>query len=191
MQTRSMLIDRPDEASRARALPADTTLSRLVSHADDRGTVAEIFRASWPTGIAPLQWNTCISRGGVLRGMHVHVRHDDYLCVVQGRLSIGLCDLRAGSPTERHAVCIEMSGADLSSLYIPHGVAHGFYAHDAATYVLGTSHYYDTDDELGCIWNDAALGVPWPVAAPVISARDAALGSLAELLPRILPWRRT
>ncbi len=179
--------DRPDRA--APNLPADTALTRLVAHADERGMVAEIFRSSWPTGIAPVQWSTCISRAGILRGMHVHIRHDDYLCVVQGRLFVALCDLRSGSPTERMPTTFELSGDNLSSLVIPHGVAHGFYACDPATYVLGTSHYYDMDDELGCHWADPGLRLTWPVDSPELSARDAALGTLEDLLPRIRPWR--
>jgi dTDP-4-dehydrorhamnose 3,5-epimerase len=178
----------PATATRDSALPADVLLTRLTAHVDSRGMVAEIFRTSWPTGIAPLQWSTCISRAGILRGMHVHVRHDDYLCVVQGRLFVALCDLRAGSPTERMPASVELRGDELASLMIPHGVAHGFYAFEPCTYVLGTSHYYDIDDELGCRWTDPGLGVTWPVADPEVSARDASLGTLAELLPKIRPW---
>ncbi|HXC52748.1 MAG TPA: dTDP-4-dehydrorhamnose 3,5-epimerase family protein [Candidatus Limnocylindrales bacterium] len=178
--------DRPGGA--APRLPADTTLTRLAAHADERGMVAEIFRATWPTGIAPVQWSTCISRAGILRGMHVHIRHDDYLCVVQGRLFVALCDLRSGSPTERMPSAFELSGENLSSLVIPHGVAHGFYACEPTTYVLGTSHYYDIDDELGFHWTDPGLDLAWPVESPELSQRDAALGTLEALLPRIRPW---
>ena len=173
----------------ALALPADTMLTRLVSYMDDRGMVSEIFRSSWTSGIEPVQWSTCISRPAVLRGVHVHIRHDDYLCVIQGRVLVALCDLRRGSPTERMATTLEMTGEELSSLFIPHGVAHGFYAYESSTYVLGTSHYYDVDDELGCHWGDPELGLSWPIASPDLSARDAALGTLEELLPRIRPWR--
>ena len=187
-KTASLRSDRPDVLT-GPALPADTTLTRLTAYVDERGMVAEIFRTSWPTGIAPLQWSTCISRAGILRGMHAHVQHDDYLCVVQGRLCIGLCDLRAGSPTERQSVFFEMTGESLSSLFIPHGVAHAFYAYEPTTYVLGTSHYYDPDDELGCFWTDDGLGIAWPFQSPELSARDAKLGTLEELLPRIRPWR--
>ena len=185
----SLHNDRAEGDGPGLELPADVTLTRLAAYVDDRGIVAEIFRSSWPTGITPLQWSTCISRGGILRGMHVHIRHDDYLCVLQGRLYVALCDLRSGSPTERMARGIELTGAEVSSLLIPHGVAHGFYALEPTTYVLGTSHYYDIDDELGCHWRDPGLNIAWPIEQPQISARDSALGTLEDLRAKIRPWR--
>ena len=180
---------RPERKDDRLRLPDGTTLTALRGFVDARGTVAELYRENWPTGISPVQWSMTVTHAGVMRGVHVHRVHDDYLCVVQGRVCVGLCDLRPGSPTERHSVCIDLTGDELGALFIPHGVAHGFYAHEPSTYVLGTSHYYDPADELGCHWTDPGLALAWPFTSPSVSARDAALPGLEALLPAIGPWR--
>jgi dTDP-4-dehydrorhamnose 3,5-epimerase len=171
-------------------LPEGVVLRTLPAHTDARGTVAEIFRNEWETGIAPVQWSMTTTGGGVLRGVHVHPRHDDYLCVVQGLLIVGLRDLRPGSPTEGLAVSLDLRGSALTALFIPHGVAHGVYSQQPSVYFLGTSHYYDPDDELGCHWSDPALELAWPFTSAVVSARDAELPPLREVLPRIPSWRQ-
>ena len=91
-------------------------------HHDARGVFTEIFRTSWEVGLTPVQWNAVTSAAGVLRGVHVHIKHADYLLIVRGRASIGLRDLRRGSPTEGSAALIEMSGATLTALTIPPGI---------------------------------------------------------------------
>lgn len=161
----------------------------LVRHADERGSFTELFRAEWPTGIAPVQWNAVASRAGVLRGVHVHVRHDDYLIVFQGRAFVGLRDLRRGSPTEGRSALVEMRGDDLAALTIPHGVAHGFLFVEPSLHLYSVSHYWDKADELGCHWADPALAIPWPEAPSSLSGRDATAPPLAELLHQIEPWQ--
>jgi dTDP-4-dehydrorhamnose 3,5-epimerase len=49
------------------------------------------------------------------------------------------------------------------------------------------SRIYDHGDEGGLLWNDPDVGIRWPVAAPVVSARDAAYPKLRELGPDRLP----
>jgi dTDP-4-dehydrorhamnose 3,5-epimerase len=34
-------------------------------------------------------------------------------------------------------------------------------------------------------WNDPAIGIAWPIASPVLSAKDAAAPRLEELLDRL------
>jgi len=41
--------------------------------------------------------------------------------------------------------------------------------------------YYAPSDERGIIWNDPALAIPWPVATPILSAKDRIYKSLAEM----------
>jgi len=162
-------------------LPAGVSLHGLEPHADERGTFTEVFRDSWSTGVTPVQWNVVRSEPNVLRGVHAHHRHADYLTLVAGHATIGVCDLRDDSPTYGRSALVELSSAEPSSLVIPPGVAHGFYFHEPSLHVYAVSHEWDTDDELGCRWDDPALGLEWPCRAPRLSERDAALGSLASL----------
>src|SRR3954447_4927071 len=106
-------LHRPD-------LPAGVELRPLDTRRDPRGALTEIFRHGWLGERNAVQWNVVTSAPGVLRGVHVHRRHDDYLITLQGRASIGLCDLRPGSPTARKATIVEMSGATPAVLFIPH-----------------------------------------------------------------------
>lgn len=162
-------------------LPHDVRLSPLVPHRDERGSFLELFREEWETGVEPVQWNAVDSEAGVLRGVHVHPRHDDYLTAVRGRVTIGLKDLRPDSPSEGFAACVELSAEHPAAISIPHGVAHGFYFHQPSTHIYAVSHYWDPADELGCRWDDPGLEIPWPQSEAHISTRDEELPSLAVL----------
>jgi dTDP-4-dehydrorhamnose 3,5-epimerase len=180
---------RRNAAHDAGALPHGVALRSLTAHRDARGLVAEIFRDEWPTGIAPVQWAMAVSEAGVMRGVHVHIRHDDYFLLLQGAVCVGLHDLRPRSPSTRCASLLELRGDDPTALVIPHGVAHGFLFLDTAIFVIGASQYYDAADELGCHWRDPDLGLVWPRDTARLSARDAALPPLRDLAARMPPWR--
>jgi dTDP-4-dehydrorhamnose 3,5-epimerase len=162
-------------------LPHDVSLLELTPHADDRGVFTELFRVSWEPGVAPTQWNAVRSEPNVLRGVHVHLRHTDYLTVVAGKATIGLHDLRSGSPTEGLGTTVELDATAPAALVIPVGVAHGFYFHEPSIHVYAVSHEFDPADELGCRWDDPALDIAWPCTDPLLSERDQGLGPLTEL----------
>ena len=171
------------------ALPEGVRLRTLDMNRDFRGTLTEVFRNSWETDIVPVQWNITSTGAGVLRGVHVHIRHADYLITVAGTTSIGLRDLRPGSPTEGATALLRMSGEQLSALTIPAGVAHGFYFHEPSIHLYAVSDYWDTADELGCHWADPALEIAWPVTSAILSERDAALPPLRAIGRAIPPWQ--
>lgn len=163
-------------------LPAGVAHIPLAPHADERGVFTELFRTSWDVGVAPVQWNAVSSNANVLRGVHAHLRHTDYLTLAVGRATIGLHDLRPDSPTEGLGATVELDAEEPAALVIPVGVAHGFYFHTArSVHVYAVSHEFDPADELGCRWDDPELDIAWPCSEPQISARDQALGSLSEL----------
>jgi dTDP-4-dehydrorhamnose 3,5-epimerase len=171
----------------ASQLPAGTLLRPLEAHEDERGAFMELFRAEWATGVAPIQWNAVRSEAGVLRGTHVHIRHDDYLTVPFGRASVGLRDLRRGSPTEGLSALVELSAESPAALAIPHGVLHGFYFHEPSLHVYAVSEYWDPADELGCHWADPELEIPWPASSARVSERDEQAQPLRALLAELEP----
>jgi dTDP-4-dehydrorhamnose 3,5-epimerase len=162
-------------------LPSGVELQRLEPHADSRGVFTELFRDSWELPVEPVQWNAVRSEAGVLRGVHAHWRHADYLTVVAGKASIGLHDLREGSETEGLGALVELATDAPAALSIPPGVAHGFYFHEPSLHVYAVSHEWDPGDELGCRWDDPELGIDWPCSGPLISERDRELGPLSSL----------
>jgi dTDP-4-dehydrorhamnose 3,5-epimerase len=163
-------------------LPQGVILRSLQTHHDERGALSELFRASWDTQVEPLQWNFAESEARVLRGVHIHANHADYLILLRGHATIGLRDLRPDSPTRGMSALVEMRDDELHALTIPPGVAHGFYFHEPSAHIYAVSEYWDPRDELGCHWADPALEIAWPDAEPLISGRDAALPSLRELV---------
>lgn len=170
-------------------LPAGTLLRPLQPHVDDRGSFIELYRVEWGTGLTPIQWNAVRSEAGVLRGVHVHVSHDDYLTVPMGRADVGLRDLRRGSPTEGLSMIVQLGGDRPAGLVIPRGVAHGFYFPEPSLHVYAVTEYWDPSDELSCRWDDPDLEIPWPVQSARVSDRDAASQPLRALLDEIEPWQ--
>lgn len=167
-------------------LPDGVELTTLTMHRDDRGWLTEIFRNEWTLGIEPRQWNVTMSEKNVLRGVHVHHRHRDYLVVLDGKISVGLHDARPRSRSYRQTAMFEMSSARLMAVRIPTGVMHGFYCHERTLYIYGVDAYYDPNDELGCHWADPRLGLHWPCQEPFFSPRDRQADSLAEVEARLL-----
>ena len=166
-------------------LPLDVRLLDLQPHADGRGRLTEIFRCEWNLPADPIQWNLVSSEAGVLRGVHVHPRHDDYLLLAAGSAVIGLRDLRDDSPTNGRAMEVTFTAAHPQAIFSPHGVAHGFYFPEPSIHIYSVTSYWAHDDELGCHWSDPELGIHFPCDNPMISPRDAGLPALAELLDQL------
>ena len=162
-------------------LPKGVRLVSLKSHRDDRGSLVELYRREW-LGEAneTVQWNHVISSPNVLRGIHVHHTHWDYLYMVQGTMELALVDIREGD--EGIGQLVTLDAAKPQGVIIPPGVAHGFYFPKDAILVYGVSHYWNIDDELGCLWNDPALNIPWQFDDPKLSRRDRTAGSFAQMV---------
>ncbi len=162
-------------------LPAGVELRELRANGDERGVFTELFRREWDLFVDPVQWNIVHSEAGVLRGVHVHPVHDDYLTVVSGTAVVGLRDLRPDSPTAERTALVELRGRTPTSIAIPHGVAHGFLFLAASTHCYAVSHPWHPADELGCRWDDPELGIPWPRRPALVSERDSSAPTLAQL----------
>ncbi len=168
------------------ALPDGVVIRPLTPHADNRGMLLEIFREAWNLGCQPVQWNVMTSAAGVLRGVHVHVRHVDHLVPAAGRMLLGLHDLRPWSPTVGSSQLLELDARTPRAVVVPVGVAHGLYAPEPTVLVYGTSRYWDPNDELGCRWNSPELRLSWPTTAPTLSERDATAGDYPSLVQEFL-----
>ena len=78
-------------------------------------------------------------------------------------------------PRARRWFGVELSAANHRSLFVPKGLAHGFMTLRDDTEVLYMiSVPYAPGFERGLRWNDPAIGISWPTAPSVVSARDAA-----------------
>jgi dTDP-4-dehydrorhamnose 3,5-epimerase len=142
-------------------------------HEDARGCFVETFRRQWIPGAREMvQANRADRAAGCVVGLHYHLRQADYWYVPFGRALVGLHDLRGGSPTDGSSLTLEIGHHDHRGVYIPAGVAHGFYSLTDATITYLVDAYYDPEDELGVAWDDPAVGIEWPGTSPVLSERD-------------------
>jgi|ERR1700687_1555640 len=123
-----------------------------------------------------------VSNKGVLRGLHFQMppmAHAKLVYCTQGFVLDAVLDLRLGSPTYGEHQLFELSVERANQIYIPVGLAHGFYVPDTqATMVYNVTSIYSEVHDVGIRWNSA--GIPWPDYAPFVSARDAALPPLSE-----------
>lgn len=171
-------------------LLAGVTLRPLACRTSAAGCAIDLFDGDDHT-LDPVQWNFVASRPNTLRGVHVHLRHADYLTVARGDLLIGLHDMRPWSATHGQSAFVTLSAEKPEAITIPPGVAHGFYAAETTDHIYAVDQYWDPADELGCRWNDPQLKLDWPADNPGLSARDAEAESYALLAQRLVALHAT
>ena len=161
---------------------------------DARGSFLESYHlANFSTlGIHDrfVQDNHSVSSRGILRGLHYQLQHPQAkLCrVIEGEALDVAVDIRVGSPHFGKYAVVRLSAREQNQIYIPAGFAHGFLAlTDRVQLLYKCSDYYFPADEFGILWNDPMLAIPWGVASPVLSPRDAQNRKLAEIPEQSLP----
>jgi dTDP-4-dehydrorhamnose 3,5-epimerase len=167
------------------ALPGVLLLTNFVSN-DKRGVFVKTFHApqfqqqELATDFRESYYS--ISHRDVIRGMHFQLpphEHDKLVYVTQGEILDVIIDLRRGSATFGQHVALRLV-EHTQAVYIPRGCAHGFLTlSDTATVVYNVTSVYEPTADAGIRWD--SFGFEWPVQQPIISDRDAAFGTLAEL----------
>lgn len=163
------------------ALPAGVSIRPLDPHVDTRGKLVELYRVEWDTGCEAKQWNAVKSEANVLRGVHVHVRHTDYLTVLSGTMILGLHDLRPESRTTGMSCMLRLGEEEPRAVMIPPGVCHGFFFPVPSIHIYAVSEYWDLRDELGCRFDSGELLLEWPTTTPVLSERDRSAGTFTQM----------
>jgi dTDP-4-dehydrorhamnose 3,5-epimerase len=164
---------------------AGAYLIELERHEDERGHFARTFCRSeflhhgLETTIAQCSSSFNIRRGTV-RGMHFQAApHEECKLVrcTSGRIFDVIVDLRPGSATFTKWHGVELTRDNHRMLYIPAGFAHGFQTmEDNSEVFYQVSEEYVPSVSRGIRWNDATLGIKWPITEGLtISERDAAL----------------
>ena len=164
-------------------------------HMDGRGFFLETYHVDRyrEHGIAGpfVQDNHSRSVAGTLRGLHLQVRHAQgkLIRVIEGEVFDVAVDVRRGSPTFGRWVGVTLTADNFRQCYVPPGFAHGFCVVSPIAQVeYKATDVYDPAAELGVAWNDPALAIRWPVSQPLLSARDSAYPTLAEVLDRLPEW---
>ena len=163
---------------------------------DARGFFVETYHAdryaAAGIGDAFVQDNHSRSQRGTLRGLHWQWRRPQGKLVraVEGEIFDVAVDLRPESPTFGRWVGVTLSADDFRQLYVPPGLAHGFYVTSANAQVeYKCTDVYDPEGEQGMRWDDPDLAIAWPLSKPpILSARDQRHPSMRELFPdRLTP----
>jgi len=160
---------------------------------DDRGRFAEVYRYSNPgqiiDGFTPVQENESWSIGNVLRGLHfqkgMHAQAK-LVRVIYGSVIVAVVDLRKDSKTYSQFETFEISDKTCESIFIPRGLAHGFFVRsEFAIFNYKVDNYYNKESEAGIIYNDKFLNVDWGIDEsskdPILSQKDTNLPKFLEL----------
>lgn len=157
---------------------------------DDRGYFYEsfsqkVFEAAVGYPVSFVQDNHSLSQRGVLRGLHYQMpphAQGKLVRVVEGEVFDVAVDIRRGSPHFGKWVGMHLSADNKRQLWIPPGFAHGFLTlSETAQFLYKTTDYYAPDAERSILWDDATLGIVWPVSsAPTLSGKDAKAASFNQ-----------
>lgn len=122
---------------------------------------------------------------GTLRGLHYQLppaAQDKLVRVSRGAVFDVAVDLRKSSPTYGRWVGVTLSAATWNQLLVPTGFAHGFVTLEDNTEVqYKVTSPYDPSMERTIRWDDAAIGIDWPIRDGLtLSDRDRDAPLLAD-----------
>ena len=164
-------------------------------HRDARGFFLETYHEPRyrANGIALpfVQDNHSLSRRGTLRGLHGQSPHAQgkLVRVIEGEIWDVAVDVRTGSPCFGKHCSAVLSAENFRQIYVPPGFAHGFAVLTPGAQVdYACTEVYVPAAEIVIAWDDPEIGIRWPIAAPLLSARDAAAPRLAAWGERLPRW---
>lgn len=163
---------------------------------DERGyfvrvLTADLFAEAGIDHTRFVQENQSRSRGRTIRGLHLRATPSEAKLVrcVHGAIYDVAVDVRPWSPTFGRWERFILDDTQHLQVYIPAGFAHGFQALSEVTDVCyRIDQTYDPKLEAAIAWNDPDIDIPWPLANPIISARDRSAPGLKEMRPRLEEW---
>jgi len=166
-----------------------------VVHRDARGFFLEAYHAPRfrDNGIALpfVQDNHSYSRRGTLRGLHGQQPKPQgkLVRVIEGEIWDVAVDVRVGSPCFGQHTAAVLSAENFRLIYVPPGVIHGFCVlSEVAQVEYKCTEVYDPKADFAVRWNDPELAVPWPIAEPVLSEKDARAPLLRDVRDRLVPF---
>ena len=148
---------------------------------DARGFFYESYnRRSFSTAtglnVEFVQDNHSRSIRNVLRGLHYQVRQPQgkLVRVVAGEIWDVAVDLRRSSASFGQWAVARLDAESHRMLWIPPGFAHGFVVLSAqADVIYKATDFYAPEHERTLLWNDPAIGIPWPLEGePVMTDKD-------------------
>jgi dTDP-4-dehydrorhamnose 3,5-epimerase len=156
---------------------------------DDRGWFYELYKETTlkELGIERKfpQENLSFSKKGVIRGLHFQqapFAQAKLATVISGSVLDAVVDIRKGSKTFGEVYLCQLDSVRRNMLMVPEGFAHGFAALEDSIFYYKCSNVFNKQSESGIVWNDPQLNINWPVAEPIVSAKDKLLPTFEKLL---------
>jgi dTDP-4-dehydrorhamnose 3,5-epimerase len=160
--------------------------------ADDRGYFIRSFcseefenkglNSSW------LQMNMSMSEcSGTLRGLHFQKTpacEVKLVRCIKGAIWDVVVDLRKNSKTFGSWYGATLSADNMTAMYVPEGLAHGFITlenYSEVQYLV--SEFYQPQYEETLLWNDPQIAIKWPLEPTSISQKDIAGKRLHDIDP--------
>lgn len=132
--------------------------------------------------------HSCSEKKGIIRGLHCQLppyAETKLVRCIRGAVLDVFVDLRSDSSSFGTWGALELSEHNFRSLFIPSGFAHGFCVLEDHTEILyKVDNCYSPAHEIGIIWNDPDLDIPWPVKTPNLSGKDRLNMTLHEFIER-------
>lgn len=123
-----------------------------------------------------------VSSRRVLRGLHFQIpphAHTKCVTCLVGKILDVVVDLRKESQTYKQHFTIELDAENGKILYIPEGIAHGFYTlSEKAIFLSRSTSVFNANSEGGIRWD--GCGINWPDTNPIVSEKDKKWRSLAK-----------
>jgi dTDP-4-dehydrorhamnose 3,5-epimerase len=168
--------------------------SRVVG--DERGFFArtsdtEVFRAAGIDPAAFVQESQSRSTQRVLRGLHGRdvLQEAKLVRCAHGAIHEVIVDLRPWSPTFLGTATLRLDDREHLQVYVPPGCVHGYQAlSEVADVCYRMDAVYAPERTLYLAYDDPELGIEWPLADPIVSDRDRAAPTLAELRPHLADY---
>lgn len=161
-------------------------------HRDERGFFTRTFdnTVARQAGLDPhafLQDSQSRSRQGAIRGLHGRSGRGEGKLVrcAHGAVHDVLVDARPDSPTFGQHIAVLLDDETFAHLYVPPGLLHGFQAlTEPADVCYRIDREHNPSEDIAVRYDDPDLGITWPLPVSVLSPRDSAAGSWADLAAR-------
>ncbi len=139
-------------------------------YGDNRGFFMETYRQDiFETECGKYEFvqdNHSRSVKGTLRGLHYQTEQSQgkLVRVISGKIYDVVVDMRKNSSSFGCWLGVELSSENYSQLWVPPGLAHGFYVRsDTAEFVYKCTDFYHPESEVSLKWDDNKLSIDWPI----------------------------
>lgn len=146
------------------ALFSGVQLIALKDYTDERGFFREVAKKSWKVS-SIRQVSVSQTKPGIIKAFHWHERQNDAWHLLEGKILVGLHDLRKKSKTSGQTVSFEWDANTPCLLVIPKKVAHGYKVLGAQNavmlYLMDTEYHSKKPDEKRLAFDDPKIQMDW------------------------------